>query len=512
MRIRCRACKHIQEYHPQKDHPPDQIRTKCEQCKKRTYFDEIRLPIEKSRSHNFLDVMGSHISAELGLFLKNLEERRIIELNEIELKVIKRNLFLKELKIRTTKNIFREIYFHFNSPHEIKVLKYNRLRSIMEGIKKNYNNPPEKTTSISTGKSDPDYSNEWGKREGSGSPPSSDRDSTSGPQKGDRMDPKALSREIERTKSEMDIFISRHSWDHFKSIELRLDPINKELDKKILEKIEKNYNITYDRSKNAYPINKQKQSQMGLCFNIHLNATGYMKFHIKKGLKDVGLFLNHFYNKAFPFLRPKEHKYLIELMQDHRSKKKKFEYVHLANKIGPKQVVDESLKGAHIRVKYARFGDVDIKIDYSDLDDPEFEVIGSEPESRIIRDLIVKPAECIPSIMGTFNYSKKNNELMERIEELIINLELEIEINHSEIVEILKKMALNLKNQNNINLDLLTLIYKIEQEKLSRVNHLNSKLNQLENQFKFGFYTLQRGIGHLKNGKGTMEISSYTHL
>jgi DNA-binding MarR family transcriptional regulator len=218
---------------------------------------------------------------------------------------------------------------------------------------------------------------------------------------------------IEGPIREKGIYISKHSQAHFSKLMAKFDLTKKE-DIEIYDKIELNLKPQYNKFRWAWPIGEEEQARLGICFSIQMNQTGSFIVHIKKGFKDVETFLKHYY-ATFNFLSAEEHARVIDLFYIHKTQEKAFDYVHLANKIGPKQVIDKEWKGARVKVKYQDLKEgtkaIQVYIDYSDPDEPEIEIEGPIIPSTNLRDILVTPDEVMPTInnMGLWSLETRNN-------------------------------------------------------------------------------------------------------
>jgi len=106
---------------------------------------------------------------------------------------------------------------------------------------------------------------------------------------------------------------------------------------------------------------------------------------------------------------------LRDLFYIQAESRKAFDYIHLTNKIGPKPTIDKYWKGAHVKVEYCTLKSgkkvINMKIDYSDPHEPELEIEGPEAESKNLRDILIKPAETLPTInnIGKWSLDARNN-------------------------------------------------------------------------------------------------------
>jgi len=239
-----------------------------------------------------------------------------------------------------------------------------------------------------------------------------------------------LVREIEGELYEKHIYISKHNLDHFQSVDGYFDLGKNEMHQEIFRKIETNFEFDYTDRRTATPLDKEMQGKLGICFNMQTTQTGYMKLHLKK-YTDIETFLEHFI-RIFDFLSYEEKGEVLKQLYLAKKKVKAFEYVHLANKIGPKIVVDEDFKGAHIIVKYATLSygkkKIAIKIDYSDTENPELEFEGPEPQSKNLRDIIVRGTDLLPTfdnmakaIFDARNIANENNFELYRVKQGLSN-------------------------------------------------------------------------------------------
>lgn len=204
------------------------------------------------------------------------------------------------------------------------------------------------------------------------------------------------------------IYISKHCQEHFRTLSAKFNLMRNKKDIEIYDKLEKHLKPRYRDNKWAWPIDKEKQKKLGICFTMRMSKGGTITIYIKKRFKDIETFLEHYYN-TFDFLSYEEHGRVLDLFYLEKEKRKVFDYIHLANKVGPKATIDEDFKGACIKVKYytLKSGEknLTVKIDYSDPEEPELEFEGPRAECENLRDILVKPAETLPTINNTYDMS-----------------------------------------------------------------------------------------------------------
>ncbi|MHA1252440.1 MAG: hypothetical protein ACTSRP_20820 [Candidatus Helarchaeota archaeon] len=220
--------------------------------------------------------------------------------------------------------------------------------------------------------------------------------------------------EIQGEIYKKNIYISKHSEEHFSTLTAQFDLARNKQDIKIYQKIERHFGIEYNKFGWATPIGKEEQAKLGICFTVQMHQKGRFTIFIKKNFKDVETFLEHYY-RVFDFLDYEEHGRILDLFYLQKTNKKAFDLVHLTNKIGPKKVIDKDFKGSHIQVRYFTLKSgkkvIDVKIDYSDPHEPELEIMGPEAESKNLRDILVKPSETLPTInnIGYWSFEARKN-------------------------------------------------------------------------------------------------------
>jgi len=226
-----------------------------------------------------------------------------------------------------------------------------------------------------------------------------------------------LSRVVDEIQGEIykkGIYISKHCEEHFKTLNAKFDLDRNDQDKTIYRKIEEHFNVEYDKYLKTTPISKEKQAELGICFTVQMTQKGTLIIWIKKRFKDVETFIEHYY-RVFDFLEYEEHGRLLDLFYIQAESRKAFDYIHLTNKIGPKPTIDKYWKGAHVKVQYCTLKTgkkvINAKIDYSDPHEPELEIEGPEAESKNLRDILIKPAETLPTInnIGKWSLDARNN-------------------------------------------------------------------------------------------------------
>ncbi|MGQ4874519.1 MAG: HTH domain-containing protein [Promethearchaeia archaeon] len=234
-----------------------------------------------------------------------------------------------------------------------------------------------RSTIISSGKKDhPDKDNTSGSSGGSPSPSSDFGDRAPEIQDYKNISdlPTYLIPElISKRKDDFGIWISKEALRHFESMKCTLDP-----DGELFRKIETYFNPVYGLNLWATPINNKKRDDKGLSFSLQIHQNGHIRIHLSnKNDNDVEKFIADFF-EIFNFLTDVEKIQLLESLLLERFDKPCF-YVHDAREIGPKKIIDEEFKGAHIRVNQVNwFGKTkyDVRIDYSIKQKPHIEAEG----------------------------------------------------------------------------------------------------------------------------------------
>jgi len=214
--------------------------------------------------------------------------------------------------------------------------------------------------------------------------------------------------EIEGEIYKKGIYISKHNTEHFKTLTAEFELSNNPEDIEIYNKIEEHFEIDYNRFGWSTPIGKEDQARLKICFTCQMHQKGRFTLFIKKNFLDVEKFFEDYY-RIFNFLDYEEHGRVLDLFYLQKENRKAFDYIHLANKVSPKFIIDKDFKGSEVQIEYFTLKSgkkvINVKIDYSDPHEPELEIIGSEAESRNLRDILVNPADTLPTISNIGDWS-----------------------------------------------------------------------------------------------------------
>lgn len=282
-----------------------------------------------------------------------------------------------------------------------------------------------------------------------------------------------VSEEIKGEIYKKGIYISKHCLEHFKTLSAKFDLVKNIEDINIYNKFEEHLKPDYNRFGWAWAIDKGKQAKLGICFNIQMHNKGTFIIFIKKNFKDVETFLEHYY-RIFDFLDYEELGRLLDLFYISKENRKVFDYIHLANKIGPKQTIDKEWKGAHIKVEYfiLKSGKkvLNVKIDYSDPHEPELEIEGPEAEGRNLRDILVNPSGTLPTISNIGDWARDNRNNLKDIQtqQTIITESL------NDNGQILQLVQQDIFNNHQENLDQLTSLYE-------KLEYIKEEIPELKN-------------------------------
>lgn len=196
---------------------------------------------------------------------------------------------------------------------------------------------------------------------------------------------------IQKRKDDFGIWISQEAIRHFESLTCRFD-----VNDPVFQKIETYFRPVYKSNTWATPIDNGKKEELGICFGVQFTRKGFLKVHLS-GNKDAEVFIKQFFELFKKFLTDEEIIRLLEMLTLSRSNKPAF-YVHEARNIGPKKVIDEDFKGAHIKVNEVHwFGEIkwDARIDYSKPAAPHIEGHGPMPQVGNFMKLIDGSPELI---------------------------------------------------------------------------------------------------------------------
>ena len=259
--------------------------------------------------------------------------------------------------------------------------------------------------SISTGEKEPLKKNDNDRGSSGGSHPPSPLDhdvgvSTPILEDVSLMPPDRARQKLPEGKEDFGIWISTNKLDHVHTWNGKFNITDPE-EGSLWTILERELNPEYNSTGWAYPIREEDDYLL----KVHLHRNGY------RNIGTVRIFIERFFNpeiifqenyfRLFHFFTPEQHKLFLQELKDEVTNNPLF-YVELANAIGPKHVVDEQFKKAHLKC-YMHNGHggkswVDIAIDYS-LNRPEIEFKGPYLPTSNLRDIVVEPGKYVDSVL-----------------------------------------------------------------------------------------------------------------
>lgn len=209
---------------------------------------------------------------------------------------------------------------------------------------------------------------------------------------------KALGEGIEKIKSDMRIYISKINRDHNINVKGFLDP-KSDLFNILCTEFSTDFN-------NGSGWSTIIPAAHGVGFSLSLHKNGHIRMWINHKLS-WDIFMEQFWGQ-FKSLEFTQFSQLLEVFEYNRDK---LFILETANMIGPRPVIDKTLKGAMLSINniysHGKLSDILVKVDYSE-DDPEIEFIGPEDPTRKLQDLVVRPMEVVQSL-GHLEHTIENN-------------------------------------------------------------------------------------------------------
>jgi len=231
------------------------------------------------------------------------------------------------------------------------------------------------------------------------------------------ISPDRAKQKLPEGKEDFGIWISTNKLDHVHTWNGKFNLTDPE-EGSLWTILEREFNPEYNATGWAYPIREENDYLL----KIHLHKNTY------RHIGTVRIFIERFFNpeiifqenyfRIFHFFTPEQHKSFLEELQNEKNNNPLF-YVELANAIGPKHVVDEKFKKAHLKC-YLHNGKggnawVDITIDYS-LNRPEIEFKGPYLPTANLRDVTTEPARFVDSVLFMeANHQRRNRQLSSRL-------------------------------------------------------------------------------------------------
>ena len=232
-------------------------------------------------------------------------------------------------------------------------------------------------------------------------------------------------RKINQKKEDFGIWISTNKLDHVRTWNAKFNFKEKE-EKELFYKIEVGLGIVkYNTNKWITPIKKED----GYLLSIHLcknldnkKIQGTVRITIERGFNEDIIFQENFF-RIFNFLNIIDYKLLLQLFIDEKKENPLF-YVELANPIGPKVIIDEKFKKAHLRcfIHNGKGGRswIETHIDYS-LKIPESEFKGPWLPTANWRDATVEAAKYSDSILFMHSQNQKQFRQVNRDHDVLYN-------------------------------------------------------------------------------------------
>jgi len=259
-------------------------------------------------------------------------------------------------------------------------------------------------TNISTAKKKSDSEEEKGGSRGRSHPPSPlDRGfppSTLHPEDSRILPPDRAKISLKKGKESFGIWISTNKLDHARTWIGKYDLDDPEVNA-IWEKLEKNLKVNYNNTGWAYPIREKD----GYILKVHVHKNnfrniGTVRIFVERHFDLMTIFQDNYF-RIFDFFTPEEHGLFLNALEDEATKNPLF-YVELANAMGPKSIVDDKFKKAHLKC-YLHDGLgkktwIDVEIDYS-IRQPEIEFRGPFFPTSNLRDVVVEPGKYVDSVL-----------------------------------------------------------------------------------------------------------------
>jgi len=218
------------------------------------------------------------------------------------------------------------------------------------------------------------------------------------------------------------IWVSKNPKDHYILISKRLGNI-------LFEKLVRGFEVTFSFSNGrGQAIYREQADQIGLCFSLSMTNDGKLDFRVPKSVP-YEIFLKDL-KRATPFLSEERFLELINMIRDNKNRRV---FLHTANLMGPRVIVNKYFKNGAVLVNM-QWGDEirEIRVVYDcSLGYPELELQGEAESVKLLQSLIARPMEaarCIKDMEMRLDQVEQRFELrLERIEKkldfLVKNLE-----------------------------------------------------------------------------------------
>ncbi|MHA1150380.1 MAG: hypothetical protein ACTSR8_19345 [Promethearchaeota archaeon] len=207
------------------------------------------------------------------------------------------------------------------------------------------------------------------------------------------------------------IWVSKEPRDHYILISKRLEDM-------LFEKLVKGFNIEFcSKNGRGQVIYREQADQMGLCFSLSMSNEGKLDFRVPKNVP-YEIFLRDL-RRATPFLSEERFLELINAIRDNKNRRV---FLHTANLIGPRVIVNKYFKNGAVLVNM-QWGD-DVKAIRVVFDCstgyPELELQGEAESVKLLQSLIARPMEAVERIR---NMELQLELIEKKLDLLVKNLE-----------------------------------------------------------------------------------------
>ena len=254
---------------------------------------------------------------------------------------------------------------------------------------------------------------------------------------------------LNKRKDDFGIWISRVALRHFQSLICYLDAVNDS----IFSKFEQHFDPEYATNRWATPISNEKRDEMGINFSFQMSEKGTIRIH--PNTKNIQAFTQDFFTIFKPILTDNEMIRFLELLSLERKKKPVYK-IHDARHVGPKDIVKEEFKGAHVKVNEVHwFGKInyDVRVDWSEPSRPHIESQGPVAQTGNLMKLIDGSPEFISNLSEIRELSYDSNDKIHenhvgigKLSDIVMNNGQALQLIHQDTTSYVSEVDAHLNN------------------------------------------------------------------
>lgn len=254
---------------------------------------------------------------------------------------------------------------------------------------------------------------------------------------------------LNKRKNDFGIWISKVALRHFQSLMCYLDTVNDP----IFSKFEQHFDPEYATNRWATPISNAKRDEMGINFSFQMSEKGTIRIH--PNTRDIQAFTRDFFTIFKPILTDDEIIRFLELLSLERKKKPVYK-IHDARHIGPKKIIKEEFKGAHVKVNEVHwFGKInyDVRVDWSEPSRPHIESQGPVAQTGNLMKLIDGSPEFISNLTEVRELSYNSNDKIHenhvgigKLSDIVMNNNQALQLMHKDTMSYISEVDAHLNN------------------------------------------------------------------